>query len=208
MPDETTFRLRVMFCKRGRAAMLSHLEVARALERAVRRAGLPYAVSHGFSPHMRISFGSALPVGVGGLQEYFDIFLTRYVEPSGACALLRSASVPDLAVGSCDYIGAKEPAASAAFPVATYEAVLSRRLDCPPVPETVTVIRKKKERVLLVADFLAEGPCVKGDTVSFSLVSKQTGSLRPDVFLQVLLENEPDVSVRSITRVMQSPGIL
>ncbi|WP_417304102.1 DUF2344 domain-containing protein, partial [Ellagibacter isourolithinifaciens] len=45
------FRLRLTFAKQGRLAMLSHLEVARALERTVRRAGLPYAVSQGFSPH-------------------------------------------------------------------------------------------------------------------------------------------------------------
>ena len=52
MPDPNLFRLRMTFCKQGRLAMLSHLEVARALERAVRRAGLPFAVSQGFSPHM------------------------------------------------------------------------------------------------------------------------------------------------------------
>ena len=38
MPDPRLFRLRVTFCKQGRLALLSHLEVARALERAVRRA--------------------------------------------------------------------------------------------------------------------------------------------------------------------------
>ncbi len=54
--------------------MLSHLELARALERAVRRAQLPFAVSQGFSPHMRIAFGAALPVGVGGTAEIFDLF--------------------------------------------------------------------------------------------------------------------------------------
>ena len=53
------FRLRLTFAKQGRLAMLSHLEVARALERTVRRAGLPYAVSQGFSPHMLIAFGAA-----------------------------------------------------------------------------------------------------------------------------------------------------
>ena len=63
------FRLRLTFAKQGRLAMLSHLEVARALERTVRRAGLPYAVSQGFSPHMLIAFGAALPVGVGGTHE-------------------------------------------------------------------------------------------------------------------------------------------
>ncbi len=77
MPDPSNFRLRVYFRKSGRCAMLSHLEVARALERAVRRAGLPYAISQGFSPHMKIAFGAALPVGVGGARECFDLQMTR-----------------------------------------------------------------------------------------------------------------------------------
>ena len=80
MPDPNLFRLRMTFCKQGRLAMLSHLEVARALERAVRRAGLPFAVSQGFSPHMKIAFGAALPVGVGGTHELADLQMTRSEE--------------------------------------------------------------------------------------------------------------------------------
>ena len=38
------------FRKSGRLRFLSHLELARALERSVRRAGLPYAVTQGSAP--------------------------------------------------------------------------------------------------------------------------------------------------------------
>ena len=81
---QDSFRLRVCFAKRGRAAYLSHLEVAHALERAVRRAGLPYAITQGFSPHMKIAFGAALPVGIGGERELFDVYLTSYIPPEEA----------------------------------------------------------------------------------------------------------------------------
>ena len=96
MADPRLFRLRVVYAKRGRVAMLSHLEVARALERAVRRADLPFAVTNGFSPHMRIAFGAALPVGVGGTAEFFDLFMRSYVAPDKALAALQAASAPDL----------------------------------------------------------------------------------------------------------------
>lgn len=67
MAEQQTFRMRITFAKQGRLALLSHLEVARAIEAVpVRRAQLPFAVSQGFSPHMKIAFGAALPVGVGG----------------------------------------------------------------------------------------------------------------------------------------------
>lgn len=189
MPDPNLFRLRVEYVKQGRLALLSHLEIARALERAVRRADLPFAVSQGFSPHMKIAFGSALPVGVGSSCEIFDLQMTRYVAPERALAALQAASVADLMPHACRYIGPRDAAASVAYPVASYRAVLS----APPegafsAPEEVRVVRKKKEKVLAVADYLVGGLAVEGATVVFELEAKPTGSLRPDVLLRACLD--------------------
>ena len=159
------FRLRSIFVEQGRLAMLSHLEVAHALERMVRRAGLPFAVSQGFSPHMKIAFGAALPVGVGSTCEIFDLQLTHYVAPDKALAALQAASVPDLMVQECVYIDNKAPAASVAFPFSTYEVVFDGFVDqdAIQVPETITVVRKRKEKELVVAEFLAVPFEVHGD---------------------------------------------
>ena len=143
MAEQQTFRMRITFAKQGRLALLSHLEIARALERAVRRAQLPFAVSQGFSPHMKIAFGAALPVGVGGTHEMVDLQLVRYVRPDEALAALQAASVPDLMVKECVYIEPKAPAASAAFPLSTYRAILSAAPAQLPVPAQVRIIRKK-----------------------------------------------------------------
>ena len=199
MPDPNLFRLRMTFCKQGRLAMLSHLEVARALERAVRRAGLPFAVSQGFSPHMKIAFGAALPVGVGGTHELADLQMTRYVPVDEALEALQRASVPDLMVKACDYIEPcllkgctytepHAPAASAAYPIAVYRALLSHPPTTFSVPDEVTVVRKKKEKVLCTADFLVGELELSGAVVTFSLESKPTGSLRPDVLLRACCE--------------------
>ena len=50
MTDPRLFRLRATFVEEGRLAMLSHLEVAHTLERVVRRAGLPFAISQVVPP--------------------------------------------------------------------------------------------------------------------------------------------------------------
>lgn len=178
-----TFRLRATYVEQGRLSLLSHLEVARALERTVRRASLPFAVSQGFSPHMRIAFGAALPVGVGSTCEIFDVQLTDYVAPGKALAALRDASVPDLMVRECRYVEPKAPAASVAYPFSTYEARFDGPVDRIAVPETVSVVRKRKEKTLVVADFLVEPPSLAGDSATFTLEAKPTGSLRPDVLL-------------------------
>ena len=75
----TLFRLRVRYGKRDRLKYLGHLEVIHTIERIVRRAGLPYAVTQGFSPHMRVGFSSALPVGTSSTCEWYDLFMTEFV---------------------------------------------------------------------------------------------------------------------------------
>lgn len=68
-------RVRLRLAKGEEARFLSHLELSRAVERAVRRAGLPVALSEGFHPLPKISFASALAVGVTSEGEYVDLIL-------------------------------------------------------------------------------------------------------------------------------------
>lgn len=206
MADPSLFRLRVVFAKSGRLCQLSHLEIARTLERIVRRAQLPYAITQGFSPHMKISFGSALPVGVGGTREFFDLFLTSYMNAEAALQQLQQASPADLMPETCFYVAASAPAASVAFPVSTYEAQLSGPAADVQLPEAITVIRKKKEKTLQVAEYLA-GPVEReGNLLRFSLEAKPTGSLRPDALIREALSNCDDLVLVSLTRVEQADG--
>ena len=90
----TVQRIRVRFAKRGRLRFLSHRDVARSVERAVRRAGIPVAHSHGFSPHPRLSWIGAAPTGAASEAEYLEIGLTRPLDP-GALAAALDAALPD-----------------------------------------------------------------------------------------------------------------
>jgi radical SAM-linked protein len=90
----TVQRIRVRFAKRGRLRFLSHRDVARSVERAVRRAGIPVAHSHGFSPHPRLSWIGAAPTGSASEAEYLEIGLTRPLDPA-ALARALDAALPD-----------------------------------------------------------------------------------------------------------------
>ena len=81
----------------------------------------------------------------------------------------------------------KAAAASVACPVSTYEVQLSAAPAALIVPETITVVRKKKEKTLAVADFLVGPVELDGDAVRFTLEAKPTGSLRADAFVRELL---------------------
>lgn len=69
------------FAKRGRARFSSHRDVARAMEWALRRAGVPVSLSHGFSPHPRLSWIGAVPTGAASEAEFVEIGLTEDLDP-------------------------------------------------------------------------------------------------------------------------------
>jgi radical SAM family uncharacterized protein/radical SAM-linked protein len=66
---EKAAAFRLVFRKMGPAVYYSQLELTRLLERSMRRAKIPLGFSQGFHPMPRLSFGRALPVGVGSVRE-------------------------------------------------------------------------------------------------------------------------------------------
>jgi radical SAM-linked protein len=66
-------RYRLRWTKEGRTRFVSARDQSSIWERAVRRADLPIAYSEGFTPHARVSFPDALPVGVASTGEYAEL---------------------------------------------------------------------------------------------------------------------------------------
>ncbi len=60
---------------------MSHRDVARAFERALRIAAVPVAFTQGFSPRPKVSFGLALAVGYESHAEYLDVDLRDVWDP-------------------------------------------------------------------------------------------------------------------------------
>jgi radical SAM-linked protein len=79
----TAQRLRIVFSKGEEIKYVSHLDLVRVWERALRRADFKLAYSRGFNPRPRLVFASALPVGFTGRAEMVDIRLERPVNPQG-----------------------------------------------------------------------------------------------------------------------------
>jgi radical SAM-linked protein len=74
-------RLRITFSRGQEVKYISHLDLMRLWQRALRRAGIPLAYTKGFSPHPRISLAAPLAVGVTSSGELMDIFLERRISP-------------------------------------------------------------------------------------------------------------------------------
>lgn len=71
-------RVRAKYEKGDAVRFLGHLDVARVIQIAVRRAYWPVEMSQGFNPRPRLSFYAPLPAGTAGLEEYFDATLSSW----------------------------------------------------------------------------------------------------------------------------------
>jgi radical SAM-linked protein len=100
-PPPTVQKLRIRYAKRGRLRFASHRDLARALERALRRAAIPMAFSAGFTPHPKISYLGAAPTGAASEAEYVEIGLAERRDPEQVRAALDAALPPDVAVLEC-----------------------------------------------------------------------------------------------------------
>ena len=79
-PPPAVQKLRLRYAKRGRLRFTSHRDIARAFERALRRAQVPMAYSAGFSPHPKISWVGAAPTGVASEAEYVEISVVERLD--------------------------------------------------------------------------------------------------------------------------------
>jgi len=75
-PAPVAQRLVIRYAKRGKMRFASQRDIARVIERGVRKAGLPVAFSAGFSPHPKISYAGGAPTGTASEAEYLEIALT------------------------------------------------------------------------------------------------------------------------------------
>jgi radical SAM-linked protein len=71
--------IRVKFIRGEELKFISHLDIMRIFERALRRSRLPIKYSEGFNPRPEMVFGLPLPVGVTSEAEYADFMMDRNI---------------------------------------------------------------------------------------------------------------------------------
>jgi len=113
-------KIRICFSKTEAGRYLSHLDLARTMERCLRRIKAPLAFSEGFNPHPRLSFASALAVGTTGRREYLDVELAERVAVDVFSRSLEKAFPPALAFVAAEEIMKGGRSLSAVVNLAVY----------------------------------------------------------------------------------------
>jgi radical SAM-linked protein len=91
-------RVRARWGKQGKLRFVSAIDLGRLWERALRKADLPIAYSEGFSPHPKVSFPDALPLGYASTGEYVELTFAFAVDVAASMTALNGAFPDGLAV--------------------------------------------------------------------------------------------------------------
>ena len=127
-----TQRLRVTFTRGEDMKYVTHLDMMRFWERALRRAQVPVTYSEGFSPHPQIALAAPLAVGTTSDCELMDVFLDERMTPRALIEALTQQVPPAITITSARETGLALPSLQAEVRAAEYEVEA-------PVPDGIDV---------------------------------------------------------------------
>ena len=131
------YRYRLVFAKKVQVKFISHLDLALAWERALRRAQIPLAYSQGFNPRPKIQFASGLPLGTIGSAEIMDIVVKVSINPEDALAQIGNALPVGIGLNSIEEVPLKSPTLQALLREAEYKVMVETTLPPEELPARV-----------------------------------------------------------------------
>ena len=201
MPPETRQRLRITFAKREAIKYISHLDLMRTWERALRRAQVPLAYSEGFNPRPKISIAAPLPVGFTGRGEVMDIVLSRRTSPYNLIKRLKLYLPLGLEILSVEEVYLSLPSLQSQMRYAEYRAVVESEEALAEMEKRVEQVlsarslprqRERKGKVIkydlrpLIDDLWIEGRKGAACVLGMRLQSDSQATGRPDEVLEAM----------------------
>ena len=210
-------KVRMKYEKGWEVRFLSHLDLVRVFERALRRAELPISYSHGFHPHPKIAFGPPLSVGMTSRAEYIDM---QFEQPYSWSMInaLNQVLPHGLVINEAKPIFGKTVSLSSTISQAEYLVLIGPRFKLKQIQDVISnlleqtvlwVQRKVKKEVRRVnirphiLDLTAETER-EGTSVRFRVRSTDTGHAKPSEVLSTLLSlSQDEVSIFPTERIEQ-----
>ena len=186
----------VVFEKAPRLRHIGHLDLMRAMQRALRRSGLPLRYSQGFNPHILLTFAAPLSVGMPGKREVMEVPIEGEMAGEAFLAKLSAALPPDLPVLSVQPVDDRHPAPMALLTAAVYQAELETVPEG--LSETVEKYLAQKEIPAIRKTKTDMKPCdlrpmiyglsLSGNTLNMVLALCESATCKPDLLLSSLFE--------------------
>ena len=186
----------VVFEKSPRLRHIGHLDLMRAMQRALRRSGLPLRYSQGFNPHILLTFAAPLSVGMPGKREIMEVPIEGDMTGEAFLTKLSAALPPDLPAISAVPVDDRHPAPMALLTAAIYQAELetvpegfSETVDKYLAQKEIPAIRKTKTG-MKPCDIrpMIYGLSLNGNTLTMVLALCEQATCKPDLLLSSLFE--------------------
>lgn len=186
------FAYRVRFVKRGLLRFLSHHDLMRQLEMAVRRADLPVSMSEGYNPRPRMAFPFATALGVESDDELLEIDCGEWIPPLQLMARLNEQLPPELAAQTIEVMapGVRYAVVRVDYTITLPPALLPTSAACEALMARTTVpierVRPKERKTIDIRPYVIE--CRRQDDGALFVAFKVTdlGTARPDELLRAL----------------------
>ena len=190
--------IRVWFAKKDEGCYISHLDLQKVVQRAIKKASVPVWYTQGFNPHLYLTFALPLSLGQGGLYESFDFKTEADLDTNQLISDLNSGLPKDIVVSKI----AEAKMSPADIKYADYTISFSENmqyvketLEKFKEQETATFDKKTKSGIPKKVDILEH--IVKWDVVQTQdkvvlYVTLPTGNsfnLNPDVIVKYLSEH-------------------
>lgn len=150
-------RVRITFSRGPELKYITHLDMMRFWERALRRADVPLAYSEGFSPHPQISLAAPLAVGTTGEAELMDVYLSQPTAPKDLIRDVMAKVPAGVSIVSAEEVGMSLPALQADVRFAEYlvDIDLSGGVEPPDVAQPPPAVHSAAEAQAAIESFLA-----------------------------------------------------
>lgn len=206
-------RLRLTFTKEGATRYIGHLDLARALERALNRAGLPVAYTQGFNRRPRLSLAAALPLGYTSAAEVGDVWLLEPVAPEAFHERLMARMAPGITITAVREVPLSSPSLQQSMAESRYEVGFLDPVDADHLrlavagvlnAETLPRTRQRKDGKRQVFDLrplileMAVDETDEGPRLRLRLVQTATQTGRPDDVLAALGFDPLDARVHRV----------
>lgn len=197
-------RIQVKFIKQGSLRFISHHNLMKLFERAIRRASISVKMSEGYNPRPKIAYPLALPVGIKGIDEKLEMELCEQMDVSELETRLKKQLPENMQITSVEPISSK---VKSTVKDVTY-VVIPRDGKMPEAgitdellsKDAVIIQRKGKKRAFNIRPSIER---IETNSQSIDLDLKMTpeGMARPEeVLLQLGLKAGEDYEISEIVR--------
>lgn len=143
------FKYRIKYAKGPEVRFVSHLDLMRLFQRAVRRAGLPIGYSQGFNPHQLMSFGNPLSLGMTSIGEYCDLEFDREMDEELIVEKFRAVMNDGIDIIRATRLSQEAQSAMADLCACEYEAVFDKNVTPEMVKNNLKSFLDQKEIVVM-----------------------------------------------------------